>query len=503
MADVSKWGVWEVSLQGSESGNPFQEQWVKLEISSQNEDKQVDGFYDGDGRYIARFMPSFEGVYKYKLSASFLDKPQTGSFTVGPAEEGNHGVVRVTKTWGMSYDDGTPYFSVGTTCYVWELQSDELIEKTFETLAKSAFNKIRFCVFPKHYVYNLHEPRSYPFEGTPMDSSVLTKENFNQYIGAAEGNRWDFTRFNPAHFRHIEKCIERLGKLGIEADIILFHPYDRWGFSLLSEEEDLYYMRYVNARFGAYHNVWWSLANEYDLMNKSDEQWIRIANVLCERDPYRHMRSIHNCRHIYDFSRPWCTHCSIQRNETYLTVENTTKWREQYRKPVVLDEIAYEGDIQFGWGNITGEEMLRRFWETSLRGGHPGHGETMTGHNDILWWSHGGELYGESHKRFGFLKDIVSLCPGQALRPADTSRTDEVRAVPLDKAYDGKFYLYYFSFMRPTFRDYYLDDETEFDAYVLDTWACTKTYQGTFKGKFRIALPPKQYMAVMLIAKQN
>ena len=73
------------------------------------------------------------------------------------------------------------------------------------------------------------------------------------------------------------------------------------------------------------------------------------------------------------------------------------------RKPVVLDEIAYEGDIQHGWGNLTGEEMLRRFWEAACRGGYPGHGETYLNKENILWWSHGGKLHGESHKRFGFL----------------------------------------------------------------------------------------------------
>ena len=204
MADASKYGVWEIALSGPKDGNPFAEQWVKLKVSSLNEEKEADGFYDGDGRYVARFMPSFEGKYDYTLSASFLDEPQTGSFTVGAAEKNNHGPVRVSRTWGLNYEDGTPYISLGTTCYVWHLQSDELIEQTFGTLKNSAFNKIRFCVFPKHYVYNFNEPRSYPFEGTPMDSSVLTRQNFKNYIGNAPGNDWDYTRFNPAHFRHIE-----------------------------------------------------------------------------------------------------------------------------------------------------------------------------------------------------------------------------------------------------------------------------------------------------------
>src|SRR5699024_1808784 len=105
-------------------------------------------------------------------------------------------------------------------CYVWELQDDARIEETLDSLKESGFNKIRFCIFPKHYDYNLKEPRSYPYEGTPMDSGVLTKKNFWEYTGKTEGNHWDFNRFNPAHFQHIEKCIAALGKLGIEADLI-------------------------------------------------------------------------------------------------------------------------------------------------------------------------------------------------------------------------------------------------------------------------------------------
>jgi hypothetical protein len=213
------------------------------------------------------------------------------------------------------------------------------------------------------------------------------------------------------------------------------------------------------------------------------------------------MRSIHNCKSIYDFNRPWCTHCSIQRNETYTTVENAAKWRARYNKPVVLDEICYEGDIEFGWGNITGEEMTRRFWETALRGGFPGHGETMTGHNDILWWSHGGKLYGESPARISFLKQILEHVPGNGLQPDDFMRSDELRAVPADKAYKGRFFLFYYSFMRPGSRLFHIDDTTQFDVYVIDTWNMDQAHKGCFSGEFRIELPKRQYMAVMLKAR--
>ena len=111
-----------------------------------------------------------------------------------------------------------------------------------------------------------------------MDSSVLTTENFWDYTGKTEGNHWDLTRFNPAHFQHIENCIRRLGELGIEADLIMMHPYDRWGFSQMTREQDDLYWNYAVARFSAFANVWWSLANEYDLMpHKTLDDWEHYA----------------------------------------------------------------------------------------------------------------------------------------------------------------------------------------------------------------------------------
>ena len=50
----------------------------------------------------------------------------------------------------------------------------------------------------------------------------------------------------------------------------------------------------------------------------------------------------------------------------------TGLFMEKYKKPIVWDEICYEGNLELGWGNITGQELVRRFWEGALRGGHCG-----------------------------------------------------------------------------------------------------------------------------------
>ena len=525
-SSVEKWGMQEITCKGASTGNPFTERQIRGCFQGAQETVWVDGFYDGDGVYKVRFMPSFEGEYTFRIEGDYGDEMAacesaklqdfnlsgtdkvggengklTGSFTVTPPSADNHGPVRVANTYHFAYEDGKPYYSIGTTCYVWDLQSDERIAETLQTLKESAFNKIRFCIFPKHYDYNLGEPRSYPYEGTPMDSTVLTKDNFQEYTGKTEGNHFDLTRFNPAHFRHIEWCVEQLQALGIEADLIVMHPYDRWGFSCMTREQDHLYWKYVLARFAAYRNIWWSLANEYDIFeHKTIEDWEGYAKLICEHDPYHHLRSIHNCIAFYDHSRPWVTHCSIQRQDIYKTAELVNEWRERYRKPAVLDEIAYEGNIQHGWGNISGEEMLRRFWEAVCRGGYPGHGETYMSDDDVLWWSHGGILHGESHKRFHLLHQIMEETPGIGLAPYDRCGWDEVCAVPESEKWSAvkSYYLYYYSFMRPSFRDFYFDDDTSFTVRVIDTWNMTVEDRGIYKGKFRIELPGRPYMAVQI-----
>lgn len=496
---VKLYDVLEIVCKGKSDGNPFVDYSISASIFGADS-ITVKGFYDGNGTYIVRYMPQKEGEYSFKIFGSFSDETEEGSFKVEGADEHNHGMVSVANQYHFTYADGTPYYSVGTTCYVWHLQGEEQKKETLESLVRCGFNKIRFCIFPKHYAYNFAEPPCYPFEGTPVDSSGINMENFNDYNGCAKGNAWDFTKFNPEYFRNIEECILSLRNIGVEADIILFHPYDRWGFSWLTREQSKLYLEYVAARFSAYSNVWWSFANEYDLLpNRTTDDWNSYAKVIMDNDPYNHLRSIHNCMDFFDHKAEWVTHCSIQRQDVYKTVEYTNEWREQYGKPVVLDEISYEGNMPYAWGNITAEEMVRRFWETVCRGGYAGHSETYLYDTKDIWWSHGGRLYGESCDRMKFLLKIMSETPGHGLK-AGNGLWDEVMAVPEDEeaACETGYRLYYYSFMRPAYREYQLDDDCEYEVEVIDTWNMTITYVGRFSGKFRVELPSQQYIAVRM-----
>jgi hypothetical protein len=187
------------------------------------------------------------------------------------------------------------------------------------------------------------------------------------------------------------------------------------------------YVQYLVRRLSAFRAVWWSLANEYDLLSwKAGEDWKRLAEVIRRNDHVSHLTSIHNCFGFYDHARPWITHCSIQRTDVYRTAENTGEWRDAYAKPVIVDECGYEGDIDQGWGNLSGQELVRRFWEGAVRGGYVGHGETYLNEREELWWSKGGELAGDSPRRVGFLLEIIIRCapPGPSMSSPQAYRAD-------------------------------------------------------------------------------
>src|SRR5687768_6531291 len=308
---ATQWGLFELSLNGTSTGNPFKE--VELRATFEQGGRAVDvlGFYDGDGIYRVRFMPATTGTWTYTTRSN--DKALdgvAGSVEVGPPEPGNRGPVRVADRFHFAYADGTGFKPIGTTSYAWNHQGEAMEQQTLATLAESPFNKIRMCVFPKHYRYNENEPEFYPFSLVKRGSSEWAMGSFGQ------PSTWsfDFERFEPAFFRHLEQRITDLQKIGVEADLIIFHPYDRWGFARMTAEQDDFYLKYLVARLAAFPNVWWSLANEYDLMpQKSLEDWDRFLRILAENDPHGHLRSNHNCFAFFDHTHPLITHCSIQR----------------------------------------------------------------------------------------------------------------------------------------------------------------------------------------------
>ena len=482
---VEKWKIFELTLKGPDTGNPFIDARIGGKFIHMKDTLSVSGFYDGNGVYKIRFMPQKEGKWSYQTFSNIksLNKKK-GVFTCTSASKNNHGPVAVKDTLYFAYADGTPHHSFGTTCYGWVHQGDSLAELTLQTLSKGYFNKIRMCIFPKSYDWNHNEPLFYPFEGTPPKN-------------------WNYTRLNPVFFQNIEKRIGQLDSLGIEADLIVFHPYDRWGFCSMNRETDDLYINYIIARFAAYKNVWWSMANEYDYMSaKKLSDWDYYISQFAKKDVFHHLISIHNGPRIYDHTNPLITHASIQGEDTYKAKE----YRAKYKKPIIFDECRYEGNIPWSWGNMTPQSMTEKFWRGVMNGGYVGHGETYVTENpvknpgessDILWWSKGGVLRGESPERILFLRKIIESAPPK-LKPINLFTWMPFSAIGIDK----EFYLAYFNDAQPHSTIIQLPENATFNVEIIDTWNMTITpLKKQFSGKSLIELPGKPYIALRITKK--
>ena len=67
---------------------------------------------------------------------------------------------------------------------------------------------------------------------------------------------------------------------------------------------------------------------------------------------------------IYNHSRPWISHVSLQGLE-----QQTPGLRSEFGKPAIWDEVQYEGDIPMAWGSLSGQQEADRFWWGASLGG--------------------------------------------------------------------------------------------------------------------------------------
>lgn len=351
--------------------------------------------------------------------------PERGKIIGEPKNPTRHGVVKAVGTH-FEYQDGTIYYPIGTTIYALVHQEKTLYGQTMETLKSAPFNKVRFCIFPKHYDWNHNEPQLFPFE----------KSN----------GRWD------------------TGK---------------------------------------------------------------------------------PCYAYWDFSNKNTTHVCVQTAEIRRSCELVTV----YQKPVIIDECGYEGNLEYDWGNLSGEEMTENFWIAASRGAYCTHGETFLEHTseeEVLWWSKGGTLKGESWKRIQFLRNVLESLPGPLTfitegyaqypleeikkvaampkeeRPIEfqagqytkgllCANEEEIRKIKENgrrnsSRYKDEVFLYYLGRRCPASLTMELPADNTYIFEVLDTWNMTRTImeeepihmtEDHMANIYRISLPGKPYMAVL------
>jgi len=242
--------------------------------------------------------------------------------------------------------------------------------------------------------------------------------------------------------------------------------------------------------------------------------WDRLFQIVQVEDPYQHLRSIHQDRVYYDHNKPWVTHASVQNAVAVLDYGRAMIYRDVYHKPIVFDEVRYEGNIPSAFGNLSAEQLVLRFWTGTVAGTYVGHGETYMSPDEVLWWSKGGVLHGLSPSRIAFLKKILEESPADGINPIDGWQEIGVGGKR------GEYYLVYFGTDSRTSWKFQLcpaelEDGMKFSVEVLDTWNMTiLPIEGVFTVKRHdafsfedingrcVSLPGRPYMALRILRRR-
>ena len=171
------------------------------------------GFYDGDGTYRIRFMPDHEG--EWTLCDAVQDGRARRQDRLVHGSRHRRAITvrcRSRNKFHFAYADGTAVFSLRHDLLRLDPPAardagGDAGDAEDDTLQQDPDGRL-----PQGLPYNINEP-------------------LHADLRASADGKVDFDRPNPVAFRHFEKQVAALRELGIEADIIIFHPYDRWGYA--------------------------------------------------------------------------------------------------------------------------------------------------------------------------------------------------------------------------------------------------------------------------------
>jgi len=388
--DVPQWSVHEIPLTAvGNHRNPYTDVTVTAAFNGPGGTvKTVKGFWDGGQMFKVRFTPDQVGAWTYSIVARPADAGliASGTITATAPVAGNHGFLRVdaANPYTFVWDDGARHFMFGQTYYdvMLNVAAGGGWKKAVDNSAAHGMNKIRLHVYPlQTYRAGLEDttyPQVIPYGGT--NSSP---------------NR---DQLNISFWRKLDEYVKYLESKGVGADLILFNAYVKFGANQWgTPAQDERFLRYALARYGAFHNVIWCVANEWAASRKPQTYIDTLGSIVRNEDPwiargsFLRPLSVHqNTRIDFQFfGSSWPTHAIIQygirnketaaadefKNTDQTKYRNGDEWGNAgiiynlgHKMPVVNDEFGYLGDASPI--NLTQTQHRWTIWGIATAGGY-------------------------------------------------------------------------------------------------------------------------------------
>jgi len=303
----------EISAQVSAPypSNPFTDGSIRGTFTTATGKQQwnVEGFCDSqDGSlYRLRFMPPAPGDYIYSVEyrQGWSKKNSRGTFQVRDGHR--RGLVRIDpqNRWHFIWEGtGEHYFFNGTTAY-WLMgwQDEQVIQSSIDRLHQLKINRMRVTVAGRTNVY-YGEPVMAGPSWSPLIRPWQTVKNVRflrilgrigqslgiegdlfdslAYLNVAEDiyhPGFDYSRFEVSYWQKLERALrfardrDMVFSLVLDMNDSRVHPAP-------GSADELRFLKYAIARFGAFSNITWDLGDDLDQYR--DERW---AHALATSHP--------------------------------------------------------------------------------------------------------------------------------------------------------------------------------------------------------------------------
>lgn len=327
---VPRFGIGELTLRTSSvSADPFgAEVGATFQRDGSTQTCIVPGFYDGDGIYRVRFSPPEIGRWHYSVDSGALPLQGALSGEIECIPSDRRGpLVRAAEPHHLQYASGERVFVLGNTAYnlVTTYQRAPGEARAFvHYYARRHFNWFRF--FLQQTTWDSHGRVVWPWGGAPEAP--------------------DFDTFDLGTFRAAEAVITLLDQAGCTASVILLHPMDAV-FKGRNDVLSLFrrYFRYAVARLGAFSNVVWNIANEWERGRTLTTDDIEsLGQYLSDVNPFGRLTAVHHYGRFEFPTSPWVSLSSLQHRGLPQEINRVAIVNRFFGKPVLNEEYGYERD---------------------------------------------------------------------------------------------------------------------------------------------------------------
>lgn len=326
--------------------NPYQEVLLEAEITTPDRKTwKVPGFWDGEGNWIIRFVPTKTGEWTYKTRSNDSElHNQIGGFSCangeGESETPPLLQTRPSPIPHFALRDKTPFFPVSFP-----------YPALTSPLSKADSPQESFRQFQKQTDVLTMLSANRFIGGFLLDSAMSANEGGSLFLNN------DPAAINPRFFQWLDKRFAYLAFKGVVPDIGIARDWDS-ATKTLGDSQLRWLWRYVVARYAAYGVVW----NLTDNLNETNQADIAsYARLTRQADPLKHLLS---------------ARISERKDSSPDIALSQTDWLDclvlQSKPLSVLDILHAEERPRIIRDSVTDADVAKtrkRIWQTHLRGG--------------------------------------------------------------------------------------------------------------------------------------